>query len=411
MTCLCCGDPPPCRTETVTGYLNECQTIDPVAIVTNTCQCQATVNVVGTADDEVLFNGVVYEPGVYPFNWNNFGNPCGSVTGDNGAHQFSYTHTLQPCEQLRIGVKDNGFGGFYSVSWSLRCQCECCPEPGSGEGQGPQTTNHPVSLPEHTVTLCWNTGASPDTFTVTACGKCLVVGPVGDDLHPGIGCVCFVKPADCDTVTVQVAGDAASEWSYTLDSCCDCNCCASCNTLQKQGTFFVDNGEPCCDGGDYPNRTGFLCDDQQAVPIFGPCSNWQDEALLQGATIGRVCPGDEGEFPDETLLDPCYCMEVPDYCQEYRGNCCTNPADGSKTFAYKIASQTRRWLFRWNSCTYQWEKVGQLPSQNVTVTGCLTQTCGANPPQCDCPEDFMCNPGRYAPDDCPGPLLGCEEFP
>jgi len=77
----------------------------------NTTEYAATINIVGGVNDDVLFNGVIYQAGQFPFNWNDFNNPCGSTNADNGAHNFNYTKTLSAGEDLLIQVLDRGYGG------------------------------------------------------------------------------------------------------------------------------------------------------------------------------------------------------------------------------------------------------------------------------------------------------------
>ena len=70
----------------------------------------------GGVDDDVSFNGEVYEDGVYCF-WGEGctadETPCSYV---NGAHTFSYTQTLEDGESVTIKGVDNGGGG------SIHCE-------------------------------------------------------------------------------------------------------------------------------------------------------------------------------------------------------------------------------------------------------------------------------------------------
>lgn len=100
-----------CYTEiNYSTTLTSCATSTGITIVNNV-PSNIQVKVAGVIDDEFVVNGSVYEPGMYPFAWNNAGNPCGSTTGDNGAHSFTYYDTLIPGEAILLQVKDNGFGG------------------------------------------------------------------------------------------------------------------------------------------------------------------------------------------------------------------------------------------------------------------------------------------------------------
>jgi hypothetical protein len=77
------------------------------------------ISVSGTVDDDVLFNGSIYEPGAYPFPWTVWGSPCGSDNTMNGAHAFSYSGIIGPFSDFRIQGKDNGFGGSISCSMTI----------------------------------------------------------------------------------------------------------------------------------------------------------------------------------------------------------------------------------------------------------------------------------------------------
>lgn len=101
------------------GTLAACETIQSVASVTNTLGVPALLTASGGVDDDVLINGSVHEPGKYPFNWNAYGNPCGSTSEDNGSHSWSYETVLQPGASVVFGGKDNGFGGGVGGSWTL----------------------------------------------------------------------------------------------------------------------------------------------------------------------------------------------------------------------------------------------------------------------------------------------------
>jgi len=61
--------------------------------------------VTGTVDDDVTFNGVVYQKNQFPYNG-----------GANGTHDFSYTSTLQPGQTITIGAVNN-----YCCGYGLNC--------------------------------------------------------------------------------------------------------------------------------------------------------------------------------------------------------------------------------------------------------------------------------------------------
>jgi len=77
------------------------------------------ISVSGSVDDDVLFNGSIYEPGAHPFPWTVWGSPCGSDNTMNGVHSFAYSGTIGPFSDFRIQGKDNGFGGSISCSVTI----------------------------------------------------------------------------------------------------------------------------------------------------------------------------------------------------------------------------------------------------------------------------------------------------
>lgn len=99
--------------------LGDCQTIDLVATVTNSLGANALLTVTGSANDEVLIDGAIYEAGQYGFYWSSYYTGCGSVNGDNGAHSYSYSVVLAPNASVTFGGKDNGFGGDVNGTWTL----------------------------------------------------------------------------------------------------------------------------------------------------------------------------------------------------------------------------------------------------------------------------------------------------
>jgi len=115
----CPGDD--CLTESgsFSAGLADCQRIDNVHVVTNNFRVPALLTVFGGANDEVIINGDIYQPGIYPFNWSSY-NVCGSVDGDNGSHGYSYEKLLQPGNSVTFGGKDNGYGGEVGGSWVLK---------------------------------------------------------------------------------------------------------------------------------------------------------------------------------------------------------------------------------------------------------------------------------------------------
>lgn len=408
-----CDNPPPletCSSGNSQGSVGTCQTNPTALILKNGCPCPATVTVWGAVDDDILFNGVVYQDGDYAFF------PPGGCGGVNGGHFIipPYVATVPECETLEVGVRDNGFGGGWDLWWTIECDCECCAAfVGTSNGNGEQSLLVPAGSTFKVLNFCWTNTGTPQTFTLVGlgpggsqCGQCLVIGPV-----EGSGCACFEKPEDCASIYVTATPSNPSgtvDWEFNIDPCCvGCDCCGYCNEFPETNVSWTYTGSPCCEGTQAPDRVGVPCNDTQIQSLVGSCHQWADE-LLPGSLIGREC--DSG---DPVFQDPCVCMERQDSCQEYKVHCCENAT--GKRIRYRIFSQVRRWLFRYNSCDKQWEKVGQLPSANVISSQCYDQTCGTNPPECDCPaewEGYMCNPGQYADDNCDGPFPACVgEFP
>jgi len=72
--------------------------------------------ITGVVDDDVSFNNVVYEDGLYCFfapdcAWGQF--ICNFT---NGAHSFNFQKTLAASESILIKGIDNGFGGYISCN-------------------------------------------------------------------------------------------------------------------------------------------------------------------------------------------------------------------------------------------------------------------------------------------------------
>ena len=91
------------HTTTTTGV------IETVAVITNPFPRSVTISIAGVCDDDVAFDGTIYEPDVYPY-WS--GNPVGER---NGAHSFSYSQALSIGQSITIGNRDNGGGGHLSA--------------------------------------------------------------------------------------------------------------------------------------------------------------------------------------------------------------------------------------------------------------------------------------------------------
>ncbi|MEI6035059.1 MAG: hypothetical protein WCS65_12375 [Verrucomicrobiae bacterium] len=131
-TCGECADQPPCKPEcktiedgaTAQLFKGACydysagvgSCADSAGItLANSTGSALSVAVSGSADDEVVINGSVYEPGSYAFNWNDYGSPCGSTNSTNGSHSFAYAGSVEVGGQLTIKGRDNGYGGWITA--------------------------------------------------------------------------------------------------------------------------------------------------------------------------------------------------------------------------------------------------------------------------------------------------------
>jgi hypothetical protein len=84
----------------------------PVARITNG-PCAAILVIEGGVDDDVVFNGVIYEADHYPFF-------AYTIPGhQNGAHAFSYSCPLAPGETIEIGTINNGYLGSLHATATL----------------------------------------------------------------------------------------------------------------------------------------------------------------------------------------------------------------------------------------------------------------------------------------------------
>ena len=71
-----------------------------VASVTNIYTAPIVVTVAGGVDDEVTFNGTIYQPGQFVY-----------ANGKNGAHNFTYSTSIAAGQSLSIGVINNFYFG------------------------------------------------------------------------------------------------------------------------------------------------------------------------------------------------------------------------------------------------------------------------------------------------------------
>lgn len=118
-----CTSTPTCSASGSGSFsLAPCETYSGFAyLIINTCCCTATLTLTGSANDDVLIDGSIYEDGQYPYNWPSVGDPCGRGASANGSHSFTYTKSMAPGASIRIGGRDNGFGGGVSWSYSFAC--------------------------------------------------------------------------------------------------------------------------------------------------------------------------------------------------------------------------------------------------------------------------------------------------
>lgn len=105
---------------TVVQNISSCANVT-VQTITNTFSTSGVFAISGGVNDDILFNGSIYEPAQYPGYIGS--SPCfppGSNIGIlNGAHNFNYTTVLSSGQSITIGVRDYGAGGGINASWSL----------------------------------------------------------------------------------------------------------------------------------------------------------------------------------------------------------------------------------------------------------------------------------------------------
>jgi hypothetical protein len=102
---------------TYVATYGECQQSLGITI-TNSTDSSITIKVDGGVDDDVAFDGVVYEDGAYCF----FRGDCVYYTvcvNVNGAHSFSYQQVLPIGSSLNIKGIDNGLGGGISCEITI----------------------------------------------------------------------------------------------------------------------------------------------------------------------------------------------------------------------------------------------------------------------------------------------------
>lgn len=97
--------------------LSPCQRIDAIMTVTNNFNVPAQFYAEGSCNDEIIFNGQIYEEREHIFPW--YQDFCGLGLPLNGSHDFTYSKILQPGESITIGSRDNGLGGGTNGYYTL----------------------------------------------------------------------------------------------------------------------------------------------------------------------------------------------------------------------------------------------------------------------------------------------------
>jgi hypothetical protein len=103
----------------ISRSFGQCERIDEIVTITNDLGSAASFIISGMVDDDVLIDGQIYQEGQFAFPWSAYGGPCGSTDNSNGAHNFSFSKMLQPGESVKIGGKNNGYGGGITATWTL----------------------------------------------------------------------------------------------------------------------------------------------------------------------------------------------------------------------------------------------------------------------------------------------------
>lgn len=309
--------------------LSGCQQISSIATATNTLGVPALLEASGGADDEVLIDGSVYEPGKYGFYWDYYGQPCGSKTGDNGGHNWSYSRVLAPGESVTFGGKDNGYGGGVSGSWTIsscfeprgsccfgdgtcqeKSQTQCAQLGGAWQAGGACTPN-PCPQPGaccHENGSCdpgvlqsncsgsWGEGAS--------CDGCVILGYRCDPSAPNVSTKC--------PPVYGISGSAAPSL-YPDEALCNSQCAEyyECAGGQCQNKYS-ESGLP---AGAYPDPLS--CHDRCVMGkccYAGTCSQTYKADCLGSWEEGASCP----TCPNIDSECKCICDQGYEECG---GNC------------------------------------------------------------------------------------------
>jgi hypothetical protein len=105
------------RFQITKSHFGDCGFV-PVVTYTNNENYPITINVSGQIDDDILFNGVIYESGKYPF-WKD---GCGRLGPFNGGHYITpYNGVILPGDSFQIDIQSYGgaIGGDLCVSTGI----------------------------------------------------------------------------------------------------------------------------------------------------------------------------------------------------------------------------------------------------------------------------------------------------
>lgn len=310
--------------------LEGCEIISKVATVTNTLGVPAMLEASGGANDEVLINGKIYEPGKYAFGWGITGTDCQPDYNDNGAHSWSYFKVLAPGESVDFGGKDNSFGGGIEGTWTLRTCFDpkgaCCFNDGTctegtqnecaqsgGNWQGADTRCYPN--PCEPVGACCHVDGSctyEPKSKCTSSGGSWSAGTCSPNPCPQPGSCC-----DNGKCSITFSDECPGTWKQG-------GVCPTCPVLDSNCKCVCDQGYEECGGKCVP-----ICNDQICGPIFGQPAN--------GPGYSWLITGRNSDCS-------CKCQVVPNgTCCDTYGNCTiTNQANcpsGSDWQSQKTCAQ------------------------------------------------------------------------
>jgi hypothetical protein len=241
----CCAE---LKSGTISGSIDGCGQIDTVETVTNDTGRDAWLKASGSVDDDVLIDGEVYQEGQFPFPWENYGSPCGSTNSTNGAHDWTFSKKLGPGQSVRFGIKNNGYGGGITGTWTLN-SCEEPPPP------------------------------PPDC-----------TGPCDPSLPPPQGCYCCTSPEGWwSYLSPEPCRYECGGTEYDPQESLCCQQCGGTSAPEKKVTSWKEKCGQCPPGmsdeecnrqqtlgcrvsGDYDQCTGKFCT-EIPEPCPGPCDD------------------------------------------------------------------------------------------------------------------------------------------